>query len=86
MDQPRRLTTYQRTSLTNGAAASAQAAAQYRLDGHPDLAAELDDLAEHTRRVLALTEAASVQEPSAPRLNPAAVAFDEVADDDGEVA
>lgn len=84
MDRPRRLTTYQRTSLTNGAAASAQAAAQYRLDGHPDLATELDGLAEHARRVLALTEAASAQVP-APRPNVPAVPFDEVADDDGEV-
>jgi len=86
MDRPRRLTTYQRTSLTNGAAASAQAAAQYRLDGHPGLAAELDDLAEHTRRVLALTEAASVQEPPAPRPSPSGAEVWVGDDDDGEVA
>lgn len=84
MDRPRRLTTYQRTSLTNGAAASAQAAAQYRLDGHSDLATELDGLAEHTRRVLALTEAASAQVP-APRPSPGGAEVWIGDDDDGEV-
>lgn len=84
MDRPRRLTTYQRTSLTNGAAASAQAAAQYRLDGHPDLATELDGLAEHARRVLTLTEAASAQVP-APRPSPGAAEVWIGDDDDGEV-
>lgn len=86
MDQPRTLTTYQRCTLANARDAMRHAAAQRRFDGHPDLAAELDDLAEHTRRVLALTEAASVQEPPAPRPSPSGAEVWIGDDDDGEVA
>lgn len=82
MNQPRRLTTYQRCTLANARDAMRHAAAQRRLDGHEMRARDADQIADAIDRELATDR----DEVSPPRLNPAAVAFDEVADDDGEVA